>query len=339
MTVRVAITGFGRIGRNTYRIMNERIKAGGNIEVVAINDLTTPDILAHLLKYDSVFGRFPGDISIKGNSFVIDGKTKIKVLSEREPSRLPWKKMKIDVVIEATGFFRHREGAEKHRYAGAKKVIISAPATRPDITMVLGVNDGEYDKEKHHIISNASCTTNSLAPPMMVLNEKFGIVKGVMTTVHAYTGDQRLLDFPHRDLRRARSAALSIIPTSTGAAKAISHVLPDLEGKLDGMALRVPIPDGSVTDVTVITLKAVTAESVNKELKKAAAGPLKDIMEYTEDPIVSRDIIGNPHSSIIDGAATLVPGKKSNMVKVLSWYDNEWGYSSRLADLTERLFQ
>ena len=240
-------------------------------------------------------------------------------------------------MIESTGFFRQREGAIKHLYAGAKKVIISAPATGPDITMVLGVNDGDYEPGKHHIISNASCTTNSLAPPVMVINEKFGIVKGVMTTIHAYTGDQRILDFPHRDLRRARAAAVSIIPTTTGAAKAISLVLPELAGKLDGMAMRIPIPDGSVTDVTLITLKEVTTEDVNGALREAAEGKLAGIMEYTEDPIVSIDIIGNPHSSIIDGGATIVPGGRGNMVKLLSWYDNEWGYSNRLADLAGRL--
>ncbi|MDP6155513.1 MAG: type I glyceraldehyde-3-phosphate dehydrogenase [Candidatus Thermoplasmatota archaeon] len=336
MTVKIAMNGFGRIGRNTFRILCERMNQGADLEVVAINDLTTPKILAHLLKYDSVFGRFPGDVALDGNKFIIDGR-KITVLSEREPSRLPWKRMKVDVVIEATGFFRQREGAQKHLKAGAKKVLISAPATNPDITLVMGVNDHTYDKNKHHIISNASCTTNSLAPPIMVLHEKFGILKGVITTVHAYTGDQRILDFPHKDLRRARAAAVSIIPTTTGAAKAISFVIPELAGKLDGMALRVPIPDGSVTDMTVVTLREISVESVNAELKKAAEGRLAGIMEYTEDPIVSVDIIGNPHSSIIDGKATIVPGEKGNIVKVLSWYDNEWGYSTRLADLTEKL--
>ena len=336
MTVKIAINGFGRIGRNTFRILCERMNHGAGIEVVAINDLTTPKILAHLLKYDSVFGRFQGDIALTGNKFIIDER-EITVLSEREPSRLPWERMNVDVVIEATGFFRQREGAQKHLYAGAKKVLISAPATNPDITLVMGVNDNDYDKDKHHIISNASCTTNSLAPPIMVLHEKFGILKGVITTVHAYTGDQRILDFPHKDLRRARAAGVSIIPTTTGAAKAISMVIPELAGKLDGMALRVPIPDGSVTDMTIVTLKEMTVESVNSELKKAAEDRLDGIMEYTEDPIVSMDIIGNPHSSIIDGKATIVPGEKGNVAKVLSWYDNEWGYSSRLADLTEKL--
>ncbi len=337
MCAKVAINGFGRIGRNTFRIMYKRMLSDGDLEVVAVNDLTTPDILAHLLRYDSVFGRFPHPFQVKGESFVFEDGRKVKVLSEREPSRLPWKKMGVDVVIESTGFFRQREGAIKHLYAGAKKVIISAPATGPDITMVLGVNDGDYEPGKHHIISNASCTTNSLAPPVMVINEKFGIVKGVMTTIHAYTGDQRILDFPHRDLRRARAAAVSIIPTTTGAAKAISLVLPELAGKLDGMAMRIPIPDGSVTDVTLITLKEVTTEDVNGALREAAEGKLAGIMEYTEDPIVSIDIIGNPHSSIIDGGATIVPGGRGNMVKLLSWYDNEWGYSNRLADLAGRL--
>lgn len=338
MTTRVAINGFGRIGRNTFRIIMERVRNGADIELVAINDLTTPKILAHLLKYDSVFRHFPGSIEVRGNNFLIDGEREVSVLSQGKPSRLPWKKMEIDLVIESTGFFRDREGARKHLNAGAKKVLISAPAIKPDVTLVMGVNDEMYDKEKHHIISNASCTTNSLAPPAMVLNDKFGIVKGVMTTIHAYTGDQRILDFPHKDLRRARAAAVSIIPTSTGAARAISLILPELAGKLDGMSVRVPVPDGSVTDFTVTTLKEVTVEDVNDELRKAAEGRLKGIMKYTEDPIVSVDIIGDSHSSIIDGLATIVPGDHGNMVKIMSWYDNEWGYSSRLADLIERLF-
>lgn len=337
MSIKVAINGFGRIGRNTFRIMYEKMRKDEGIEVVAVNDLTTPDILAHLLRYDSVFGRFPYECTVGKDGFIIEGERQVRVLSEREPGRLPWAKLDVDVVIEATGFFRQREGAAKHLSAGAKKVIISAPASNPDITLVLGVNDHEYDREKHHIISNASCTTNSLAPPVMVINEKFGLVKGVMTTIHAYTGDQRILDFPHRDLRRARAAGVSIIPTTTGAAKAISLVLPELKGKLDGMAMRVPIPDGSVTDMTLITLREVTVEDVNGALREAAEGRLKGIMDYTEDPIVSMDIIGDPHSSIIDGAATIVPGEKGNMIKVLSWYDNEWGYSNRLTDLAERL--
>lgn len=339
MTIRVAINGFGRIGRNTFRILNGRIKKDGtDVEVVAINDLTTPKILTHLLKYDSVFGGFDGDIEVIDGSMTIDGERKIDIYSIRDPANLPWKDLNIDLVIESTGFFRSREGASKHLKAGAKKVLISAPATNPDVTVVMGVNFKDYDKENHRIISNASCTTNSLALPVKVLNDEFGIARGVMTTVHAYTGDQRILDFPHKDLRRARAAAVSIIPTTTGAAKAISLVLPELDGKLDGMAIRVPVPDGSVTDLTVVTVKEMTVERVNDAFKKASEGSMKGVMDYTEDPIVSADIIGNPHSSIIDGKATLVPGDKGNVVKVLSWYDNEWGYSTRLADLAERLF-
>lgn len=339
MVVKVAINGFGRIGRNTFRILNERIKEGAEIEIVSVNDLASIKILGHLLKYDSVFGRFRGVVEIKRDSLLIDGNRETKIFSHRDPSKLPWRAQDIDVVIESTGFFTKRVDASKHIRAGAKKVLISAPAVEPDITLVMGVNDHLYDREKHHIISNASCTTNSLAPPAMILDQHFGILKGVMTTVHAYTGDQRILDFPHKDLRRSRAAGVSIIPTSTGAAKAVSLVLPGLEGKIDGMAIRVPVPDGSVTDLTVTTMREVTAEAVNGKLREAAKSNLKGIMKYTEEPIVSTDIIGDSHSCIIDGLATLVPGGKGNMVKVLSWYDNEWGYSSRLADLVERLVE
>ncbi len=337
MTVKVAINGFGRIGRNTFRIINERINKGSEIEIVAVNDLAASRVMGHLLKYDSVFGRFNGELEVKDNMLIVDGKREVLLLTQNDPGRLPWKSLDVDVVIESTGFFRSREGAAKHLTAGAKKVLISAPAQNPDVTLVLGVNDSEYDPENHRIISNASCTTNSLAPPIKVINDKFGIAKGVMTTVHAYTGDQRILDFPHKDLRRSRAGAVSIIPTTTGAAKALAIVIPEMAGRMDGMAIRVPVPDGSITDMTLTTVKDVTKESVNEALREASQGFLKGIMEYTEEPIVSVDIIKNPHSAIIDGLATLVPGEKSNMVKILSWYDNEWGYSERLADLVENV--
>ena len=327
MTTRVGINGFGRIGRNFYRAIDEQ---GADIEVVAVNDLTDPKTLAHLLKYDSVLGRFDADVSYTDDSITVDGHT-IKVFAERDPANLPWGDLGVDVVIESTGFFTDGAAAQKHIDAGAKKVIISAPGKNIDGTFVMGVNDQDYNPETDNIISNASCTTNCLAPLAKVMDEAFGIERGLMTTIHAYTGDQRLLDAPHKDLRRARAAALNIIPTSTGAAKAVALVLPELAGKMDGYALRVPVPTGSVTDLTFIASRPVTVEEVNAAVKAAADGDLKGILEYSEDPLVSKDIEGDPASSIFDSGLTKVI---DNEVKVVSWYDNEWGYSNRLVDLT-----
>jgi glyceraldehyde 3-phosphate dehydrogenase len=327
MTTRIAINGFGRIGRNLLRAVR---KYGLDVEIVAVNDLTDPVTLGHLTKYDSVHGRFPGDVRVEGSSIVIDG-TPITVLSERDPAALPWGAMEVDVVVESTGFFTERDKAAKHLEAGARKVIISAPAKNEDITIVMGANEGDYDPAKHHVISNASCTTNSVVPMAKVLHESFGIAQGLMTTVHAYTGDQRIHDAPHEDLRRARAAAVSIVPTTTGAAKAAALALPELKGRLDGMALRVPIPDGSVTDLSLLLEREVTVAEINAAMKAAAEGPLKGILEYCEDPIVSIDIVGNPHSCVFDSLATMANGR---LVKVLGWYDNEWGYSVRLAQLT-----
>jgi glyceraldehyde 3-phosphate dehydrogenase len=327
MTTRIAINGFGRIGRNLLRAVR---KYGLDVEIVAVNDLTDPVTLGHLTKYDSVHGRFPGDVRVEGSSIVIDG-TPITVLSERDPAALPWGAMEVDVVVESTGFFTERDKAAKHLEAGARKVIISAPAKNEDITIVMGANEGDYDPAKHHVISNASCTTNSVVPMAKVLHESFGIAQGLMTTVHAYTGDQRIHDAPHEDLRRARAAAVSIVPTTTGAAKAAALALPELKGRLDGMALRVPIPDGSVTDLSLLLEREVTVAEINTAMKAAAEGPLKGILEYCEDPIVSIDIVGNPHSCVFDSLATMANGR---LVKVLGWYDNEWGYSVRLAQLT-----
>ncbi|MBI1912667.1 MAG: type I glyceraldehyde-3-phosphate dehydrogenase [Deltaproteobacteria bacterium] len=326
MMVRVAINGFGRIGRNILRAsLNNK-----EIDFVAINDITDAKTLAHLLKYDSVFGILDADIKATENSIVINGK-EIKITSEKDPAKLPWKELKVDVALECTGLFTNREKAEGHLTAGAKKVIISAPAKNEDITICMGVNNEKYDPAKHNIISNASCTTNCLAPVAKVLSDKFGIVKGLMTTVHAYTNDQRILDLPHKDLRRARAAALSMIPTSTGAAKAVSLVLPELKGKLDGMAVRVPVPDVSLVDLVAELEKPATAEELNAAFKEAAEGKMKGVLQYTEEPLVSIDFTGNSHSSILDGLSTKVMG--NNMVKVLSWYDNEWGFSSRMRDL------
>jgi glyceraldehyde 3-phosphate dehydrogenase len=333
--IRIAINGFGRIGRNTLRAALKHKDYGKKFEIVAVNDLAKVEMLAHLLKYDSVYGKFDGDIKILENKMKING-GEISFFSEINPSKLPWKKLDIDVVIEATGMFRKREDASKHLIAGAKYVVISAPAKDPDATIVLGVNEEIFNPDKHKIISMASCTTNSLAPPLKVLEKKFGIEKAFMTTVHAYTNNQRLLDFPHKDLRRARAAALSIIPTTTGAAKAIGKVMPELNGKIDGLAIRVPVPDGSVTDITATLKQDVTKEEINNALKHAAESNLKGILDYTEDPIVSVDIIGNPHSAIIDGLSTNAIG---NLAKVLSWYDNEWGYSCRLIDLIKYMFK
>jgi glyceraldehyde 3-phosphate dehydrogenase len=328
--VKVAINGFGRIGRMVFQAGFQ----DSSIEWVAINDLTDTKTLAHLLKYDSVHGRFPGKVEYTDTSLIVDGKV-IRVLAEKEPEKLPWKALDIDVVVESTGFFTEREGAQKHLTAGAKKVLISAPAKNPDITIVKGVNEHKYDKVKHNIISNASCTTNCLAPIVKVLNDNFGVVHGFMNTAHAYTADQRLVDAPHKDLRRARSAATSIVPTTTGAAKTVGEVIPELKGKLDGIALRVPVPDGSVVDFVCELRKEVTIEDINRLFKSVSEYYLKGVMEYTEDPIVSADIIHNSHSCIFDAQSTNVIDKR--FVKVLGWYDNEWGYSCRMVDVIKLL--
>ena len=328
MTVKVGINGFGRIGRNFLRAAYEQ---GADIEIVAVNDLTDTKTLAHLVKYDSILGRFQGEVSASEDSITIDGKS-VKVFSEKDPAAIDWASVGAEIVVESTGLFTDATKANAHLGDTVKKVIISAPAKNEDATFVIGVNDQDYDAEKHHIISNASCTTNCLAPLAKVLNDEFGIEKGLMTTVHAYTGDQRLLDAPHSDLRRARAAALSIIPTKTGAAAAVALVLPELKGKFDGYALRVPTPTGSATDLTFEASREVSVEEVNAAVKKAAEGPLKGILAYTEDPIVSKDIETDPHSSIFDAGCTKVIG---NQVKVVSWYDNEWGYSNRLVDLVK----
>jgi len=327
VSVKIGINGFGRIGRNYFRAA---LAQGADIEIVAVNDLTDNKTLAHLLKYDSILGTFPGEVSHTADSITVDGKT-FKVIAERDPANLPWGELGVDIVIESTGIFTKAEAAKKHVAAGAKKVIISAPATDEDITIVMGVNDDKYDAANHTVISNASCTTNCVAPLAKVLNENFGIVKGLMTTVHAYTNDQVTLDFPHKDLRRARAAALNIIPTSTGAAKATALVLPELKGKLDGTSLRVPVPTGSITDLVVTLERDVTVAEVNEAFKKASETSLKGILHYTEDPIVSSDIVNSPFSTIFDSLMTMVQG---NQVKVFGWYDNEWGYSNRLVNLT-----
>src|ERR1700749_3415580 len=331
VTVRVGINGFGRIGRNFYRaLLAQQEKGGVDIEIVAVNDLTDNASLAHLLKFDSILGRLPHDVSLEGEDTIVVGPAKIKALEVREgPAALPWGDLGVDVVVESTGLFTNAAKAKGHLDAGAKKVIISAPATDEDITIVLGVNDDKYDGSQN-IISNASCTTNCLGPIAKVLNDEFGIVKGLMTTIHAYTQDQNLQDGPHSDLRRARAAALNIVPSSTGAAKAIGLVLPELKGKLDGYALRVPIPTGSVTDLTVELKKSASVEEINAAYKAAAEGPLKGILKYYDAPIVSSDIVTDPHSSIYDSGLTKVI---DNQAKVVSWYDNEWGYSNRLVDL------
>jgi len=329
MTVRVGVNGFGRIGRNFWRAVDAQNAAGtSDIEIVAVNDITDNKSLAHLLKYDSILGRLPYDVSSTDEDIVVDGKG-FKGLAVRDPATLPWKDLGVDVVIESTGLFTKREAAAKHLEAGAKKVIISAPATEPDLTLVMGVNDGDYDGSQD-IISNASCTTNCLAPLAKVLDDLAGIERGLMTTIHAYTQDQNLQDGPHKDLRRARAAALNMVPTSTGAAKAIGLVLPELKGKLDGYALRVPIPTGSCTDLTAELAKPATAEQINAAFKAAADGPLKGILKYYDAPIVSSDIVTDPHSSIFDAGLTKVI---DNQAKTVSWYDNEWGYSNRLVDL------
>ncbi|MFF5962303.1 type I glyceraldehyde-3-phosphate dehydrogenase [Streptomyces collinus] len=328
MTIRVGINGFGRIGRNYFRALLEQ---GADIEIVAVNDLGDTATTAHLLKYDTILGRLKQEVTHTADTITVDGKT-IKVLAERNPADIPWGELGVDIVIESTGIFTKKADAEKHIAGGAKKVLISAPAKDEDVTIVMGVNQDTYDPANHHVISNASCTTNCVAPMAKVLDENFGIVKGLMTTVHAYTNDQRILDFPHKDLRRARAAAENIIPTTTGAAKATALVLPQLKGKLDGMAMRVPVPTGSVTDLVIELSREVTKDEVNAAFQKAAEGELKGILEYTEDPIVSSDIVNAPASCTFDSSLTMVQEGKS--VKVIGWYDNEWGYSNRLVDLT-----
>jgi glyceraldehyde 3-phosphate dehydrogenase len=331
MSVRVGINGFGRIGRNVFRAA---AKGDTDIEIVAVNDITDTATLAHLLDYDSIFGRYPGEVQADGDHLRVDGR-QVRVLAERDPANLPWGDLGVDVVIESTGLFTAREKAAAHLSAGARKVIISAPAKNPDLTVCIGVNDQEYDPEQHDVISNASCTTNCLAPLAKVLMDEFGLEQGYMTTCHSYTNDQRILDLPHSDLRRARAAALSIIPTSTGAARAIGEVLPALKGRLDGIALRVPTPDGSVVDLTATVGRETTVDEVNAAFRAAAeSGPLQGILGYTEDPIVSRDIVGDPRSSLLDGALTMVNG---TTVKLISWYDNEWGYSCRVVELAGRV--
>jgi glyceraldehyde 3-phosphate dehydrogenase len=331
MSVRVAINGFGRIGRNVFRAARER---GAGFEIVAVNDLTSAATLAHLLKYDSVHGAYPGEVSAVDDGLLVEGK-RVAVLSERDPAVLPWAEMGVEVVLESTGFFTKREGAAKHLEAGARKVVISAPATGADITVCIGVNDQLYDPDSHHVISNASCTTNCLAPLAKVLLDNFGLQRGFMTTTHAYTNDQMILDLPHADLRRSRAAAINLIPTSTGAAKAIGLVIPELLGKLDGMSMRVPVPDGSATDLVAVLDREVTPEEVNQVFAAAAdTGTMTGILQYTSDPIVSSDIVGSSYSSIFDSGLTMANG---NLVKVVSWYDNEWGYSCRVVDLISKI--
>jgi glyceraldehyde 3-phosphate dehydrogenase len=330
VTVRVGINGFGRIGRNFYRAV---LATGADIEIVAANDLGDITTMAHLLKYDSILGRLDDDVSVDGDTIKV-GARSLKILAEKDPAQLPWKDLGVDVVVESTGFFTDATKAKAHIDGGAKKVIISAPAKNEDVTVVMGVNHTDYDAENHHVISNASCTTNCLAPMAKAIHDEFGIVQGLMTTIHAYTGDQNLQDGPHKDLRRARAAAINIVPTSTGAAKAIGLVMPELKGKLDGYALRVPTPTGSATDLTIEVGRETTAEEVNAAVKAAADGPLKGYLKYTEDPIVSTDIVTDPSSCIFDAGLTKVIG---NQVKVVGWYDNEWGYSCRLVDLIEHV--
>ncbi|HEV3401979.1 MAG TPA: type I glyceraldehyde-3-phosphate dehydrogenase [Acidimicrobiales bacterium] len=331
MAIRVGINGFGRIGRNFYRAVRDR---GSDLEVVAVNDLTDPATLAHLLKFDSVLGQLTEEVSAGDDAIVVEGQ-EIKVLAERDPKALPWKDFDVDVVLESTGLFTDRESAAQHLDAGAPRVVVSAPAKDADATFVVGVNDDTFDPEKHKVVSNASCTTNCFVPMVKVLDDAFGVEKGLMTTVHAMTNDQNLLDLPHKDLRRARSAAINIVPSSTGAARATGLVLQSMEGKLDGSALRVPIPDGSITDFTAVLAKEVSVDEVNEAFKKAASeGPMANIIEYSEDPIVSTDVVGRPASVIFDSDLTMTMG---NLVKVCGWYDNEWGYSNRLVDLIERV--
>ena len=333
MAIKVGINGFGRIGRLLYRAALER---HANIDFVAINDLADAKTNAHLLKYDSIHGHFPGTVEVNGNDLVVNGKT-LKCLSVKDPAALPWKDLGVYLAVESTGLFTNREGASKHFQAGAKKVVISAPAENPDATFVLGVNDKSYDPEKHNILSNASCTTNCLAPISKVLADNFGLEKGFMTTCHSYTNDQKVQDLVHKDPRRARAAAINIIPTSTGAAKAIGQVLPSCAGKMNGYSLRVPTPDVSIVDLTAILSKEVTKDEINAAMKKAAEGPLKGILQYTEDPIVSTDVLHSTYSAVLDAQLTMVLGEKSNFVKVFAWYDNEWGFSNRMVEFIEMI--
>ena len=334
MAVRVGINGFGRIGRNLLRAAYE---ADADVEIVAINDIADISTLGHLLKYDSTYGRFPGDVDVRDDAIVVAG-DEIKVLSERDPAALPWQSLGVEVAIESTGLFTKRDDAAKHLEAGAKKVIISAPAKEPDVTVALGVNfDSAYDPDEHHIISNASCTTNCLAPFAKVINDTVGIERGLMTTIHAYTADQRLQDMPHKDLRRARAAAVNLIPTTTGAAKAVGLVLPELDGKLNGLAIRAPVITGSVVDLVCEVASETSADDLNTAMREAAEGPLSGILSYTEEPIVSTDIVKDPHSSIFDSEQTMV--MEGRMVKAVSWYDNEWGYSNRCVELAAKVLQ
>jgi len=330
MTIKVGINGFGRIGRQVFKAIGDFYPEG--LEVVAANDIGDVKTMAHLLKYDSNYGKFDGTVEVTGEGLLVDGEL-LRILAERDPANLPWGDLGVDIVVESTGIFRDREGASKHLQAGAKKVIISAPAKGEDLTMVLGVNDDMYDPAQHHIVSNASCTTNCLAPAAKVVNDKFGIIKGMMTTVHAYTNDQRILDLPHKDLRRARAAAMNIIPTTTGAAKAVALVIPELKGKFDGYALRVPTSTVSVVDFTATVEKATTTDELHQAFRDAAAGPLKGILAAVDEPLVSIDYKGDPHSSSVDLQFTQVLGGEGDMLKVVTWYDNEWGYSCRTADL------
>ena len=330
MPVRVGINGFGRIGRNFFRALHS---LGADVEIVALNDLGDANTMAHLLRYDSNLGPFPGTVEL-GDGTIRAGGQEMKMLSERDPAALPWRDLGVDVVLESTGFFTSREGGQKHLGAGARKVVISAPATDPDITLVLGVNDDQYNADAHHIVSNASCTTNCVAPMAKVLHELGGIESGFMTTIHAYTNDQQVLDLPHKDLRRARAAAINLIPTSTGAAKAIGLVLPELKGKVDGISVRAPVPTGSITDLVVVLGREVTVDEVNGAFRDAASGALKGLLQYATDPLVSTDINENPHSCIFDSELTMAHGRTA---KVFGWYDNEWGYSCRLVDLVQRL--
>ncbi|MEK6273332.1 MAG: type I glyceraldehyde-3-phosphate dehydrogenase [Actinomycetota bacterium] len=332
--VRVGVNGFGRIGRNLYRAAHE---AGSELEFVAVNDITDAATIAHLLKYDSIYGRFPGSVEARDDAIVVDG-SEIKVLAERDPAALPWGELGVEVVIESTGLFTSREAAAKHLEAGAKKVIISAPASDPDVTVALGVNfDQAYDPEQHHIISNASCTTNCLAPVAKVVHDSVGIERGLMTTIHAYTADQRLQDMPHKDLRRARAAAINLIPTTTGAARAVGLVLPELNGRLNGLAVRAPVTTGSVVDLVCEVSRETSVEEINAAVKEAAEGPLAGILAYTEDPIVSTDIVKDPHSSVFDAEQTMVIDGR--MVKTIAWYDNEWGYSNRCVELAAKVLE
>ncbi len=331
MTVRVGINGFGRIGRNFFRAAETR---GADLEIVAVNDLGDAKTMAHLLKYDSVFGRFGADVAPADGGIRV-GETQIKLLNEKDPAALPWSDLGVQIVVESTGLFTKRDQAQAHLEAGAEKVVISAPATDPDVTIVLGVNDDAYDPEAHRILSNASCTTNCVAPMAKILHDTFGVEQGFMTTIHAYTNDQRILDLPHKDLRRARAAAVSLIPTSTGAARAIGLVMPELKGKVDGIAMRAPVPDGSVVDLVVQVARDTSAEEVNEAFRSAAdRGPLEGILRYSDEPIVSRDVVGDAYSCVFDSDLTMASGRS---VKVFGWYDNEWGYSCRLVDLVERM--